>query len=247
MTTIAIIPARGGSKGIKNKNISYIDGKRLIFYQLTNAYLATKIDHVIVSSESDRILDEARHIITQNYGMFQNKVIFMKRPQELAEDDVLLEPVIDHVLTELENNKIYADVVCVLQPTSPLFPHLYIDAILSVLENDVDMDSIFTASEFHGFIWTNFDSFTGNKEITDKYFRPIGLYHMKVRRQDMVSRYLENGALYAFEVDSYKVHKTMLHGNIGMYKIPKSFSPELDNLEDEVIITAILQYNRGVR
>ena len=246
MTTIAIIPARGGSKGIKRKNVERVGGHPLLFYQLSNAYLASKIDHVVVSSEDDRILEIAKEITEKYFGAFQTKIIFMKRPQELAEDDVLLEPVIDHVLAVLETDGICADVVCVLQPTSPLFTNLYIDWTLHKLEQDVDMDSIFTASEFHGFIW-GYQNISGenwikDSKMSDKYVEPI-YQKTKIRRQDMAPAYLENGALYAFEVDTYRKAKKMLHGNIGMQIMPKSMSPEIDDYEDLKIVRAIMKYN----
>lgn len=230
MTTIAIIPARGGSKGIKRKNIYRVGGHPLIFYQISNAYLASKIDYVFVSSEDDWILEVAKEVVEKHFGTFQTKIRFIKRPAELAEDDVMLEPVIDHVLREVGFD---VDVVCVLQPTSPLLTHKYIDWTLHLLENDTDMDSIFTASEFHGFIW--------EKNNSNVYNYRTSLYGKRIRRQEMRPRYLENGALYAFEVDTYRVHKTMLHGNIGMQIMPKSMSPEVDDFEDIKIIEAIMK------
>jgi len=176
------------------------------------------------------ILAEAKRITEKNFGRHQTKIRFQKRPKELAEDDVLLEPVIDYVIKEFAHD---VDIVCVLQPTAPLLRHVYIDEILTTLEDDRTMYSIFTASKFHGFLWENKKNGYARRLYADK----------RIRRQDMKPRYLENGAFYAFYMDTYRIKKTMLHGTIGMYVLPKTVSFEIDDYEDLDIVEAIMQYN----
>ena len=108
---LAVIPARGGSKGIPRKNVRLMHGKPLIYYSIQNALACSYIDDVVVSSDDEEILS-----IAAMYG-----AIAMNRNSALAQDAVTLDPVIyDAVLRmEQETGKTY-DVVVTLQATSPL-------------------------------------------------------------------------------------------------------------------------------
>ncbi len=107
-TVLAIIPARGGSKGVPRKNIRLLAGKPLIVWTIDEAKKSKYIDRFILSSEDDEIIKIARE-----YGC---EVPF-KRPIELAQDDTPgIEPVI-HAINTLEDKY---DYVVLLQPTSPL-------------------------------------------------------------------------------------------------------------------------------
>ncbi|HIQ39175.1 MAG TPA: acylneuraminate cytidylyltransferase [Methanothermococcus okinawensis] len=130
MEILAVIPARGGSKGIPRKNIRLLNGKPLIYYQLKNALKSKYIDDIVVTSDDEDILDYA-----SNYDVY-----LRKRPSELAKDDVTLDPVIYDAVNYMENMlmKKY-DIVVTLQPTSPLLrPETLDKAIRYFIENDLD-------------------------------------------------------------------------------------------------------------
>jgi len=130
MEILAVIPARGGSKGIPRKNIRLLNGKPLIYYQLKNALKSKYIDDIVVTSDDEDILDYA-----SNYDVY-----LRKRPSELAKDDVTLDPVIYDAVNYMENMlmKKY-DIVVTLQPTSPLLrPETLDEAIRYFIENDLD-------------------------------------------------------------------------------------------------------------
>ena len=130
MEILAVIPARGGSKGIPRKNMRLLNGKPLIYYQLKNALKSKYIDDIVVTSDDEDILDYA-----SNYDVY-----LRKRPSELAKDDVTLDPVIYDAVNYMENMLIKKyDIVVTLQPTSPLLRSETLDkAIRYLIENDLD-------------------------------------------------------------------------------------------------------------
>ena len=135
---IAIIPARGGSKGIPNKNIKQLSGKPLIAYTIEAAKNAKSLKKIILSTDDQEIAKIAR-----NYGV---EVPFM-RPKELATDDALA---IDNYIYTIErlNSKLrepYESFV-VLQPTSPLRTALDIDNAVRIFREN-NADSVVSVSE----------------------------------------------------------------------------------------------------
>jgi CMP-N,N'-diacetyllegionaminic acid synthase len=119
---ICLIPARGGSKGIPDKNIIDLNGKPLISYVITESLKSGIFDRVIVSTDSERIAN-----VSKKYGA---EVPFI-RPKELATDESLVEDTITHALEFVKKtDKIY-DYMCLIQPTSPL---LIVEDICNVLK-----------------------------------------------------------------------------------------------------------------
>ena len=94
MTTVALIPARGGSKGVPGKNLRRIGGRSLVTRAIESARLSGVADHIVVSTDCDYIAEEAR-----NCGL---DIPFM-RPDELAQDTTPIGPVIDHAISSIEN------------------------------------------------------------------------------------------------------------------------------------------------
>jgi len=111
MKVLAIIPARGGSKGVPRKNIKNLAGKPLIAYTISAAKESNCFESIIVSTEDKEIAD-----IAQDLGA---EVPFL-RPADLAKDETPTLDAVIHVVTELESSGRYYDAVCVLQPTNPL-------------------------------------------------------------------------------------------------------------------------------
>ena len=127
MKILAIVPARGGSKGIPQKNIYPLCNKPLIYYTIKAIQKSKMITRAILSSDSEDILN-----IATEYGLEAPFV----RPAELARDDTPALPVIKHAVQWLEENDNYrADYIILLQPTSPLRTEKHIDGALSKLLN----------------------------------------------------------------------------------------------------------------
>lgn len=137
MNILGIIPARGGSKGIKNKNIIELAGKPLISYSITALKNAEYVNRVVVTTDSDEIAT-----IAKQYGA---EVPFM-RPSELAQDNSPTYPAIKHAVLEMEKLGFRADYIVTAQPTYPLVQPKEIDAAVKmVIEKNAD--SVITACE----------------------------------------------------------------------------------------------------
>ena len=131
---LGIIPARGGSKGIKNKNIKLLCGKPLIYYTIIEAKKSKFIKRIVVSTDSPKISG-----IACKYGA---EVPFL-RPKELAKDFVTDLPVFKHCLKWLEKNEGYRpDIVVQLRPTAPLRKAQHIDKAIKLLLKSKGADSV---------------------------------------------------------------------------------------------------------
>ena len=134
MKTLAIIPARSGSKGLKNKNIKKLLGYPLLAYSIKAGLSSNKIDRVICSTNSKKIKD-----IALDYGA---DVPFI-RPKEFSTDDSRDIEFINHALEWLKNNESYIpDLIIVLRPTSPLRKIDDINNAIDIMMNDSSYDSL---------------------------------------------------------------------------------------------------------
>ena len=139
--TIAIIMARGGSKGLKGKNLKLLNGKPLIAYSIEDAINSGICDTVLVTSDDDEIIK-----ISKEFGA----TVSFKRPSNLALDHVPPEPVIQHALKEHEkitNSKF--DIVVYLQPTDIFRPKNVIKDCVEKLANNPKLDTVFSAFKTH--------------------------------------------------------------------------------------------------
>ncbi len=181
---LALIPARSGSKGVPDKNTKLLAGRTLLEYVASAAAASGAVDRVVLSTDSDRIAAEGRRA-----GL---DVPFI-RPAELARDDTPMLPVIEHALVALEQDGWVADIVVLLQPTSPLRrPEHIRDAVQQL--RDSGADSVVSVVELprhfspdyvmriHGGRLEPF--LAGGKDVT--------------RRQDARAAFARDGTVYAF-------------------------------------------------
>ncbi|HEV8722671.1 MAG TPA: acylneuraminate cytidylyltransferase family protein [Candidatus Binatia bacterium] len=125
MRTLGIITARGGSKGIPRKNIKPLCGKPLLCYTAEAALAARRLNRVVLTTDDEEIAEVGRR-----YGV---DVPFL-RPKELAQDDTPSLLVVQHAVAFLEERAQRYDVICLLQPTSPLRTSADIDGCIELLE-----------------------------------------------------------------------------------------------------------------
>ncbi|MEN6552513.1 MAG: hypothetical protein ABFC34_06450 [Methanobacterium sp.] len=172
MKILGIIPARGGSKGIKRKNLRILNRKPLIYYQIKNALESKHINDIVVTSDSDEILDYASSL----------HVYLRKRPESLADDITTLDPVIYDALkyTELNNKKKY-DIVITLQPTSPLMSPVSLDKAIEKFR-DENLDTLLPVVDATHLYW---------KKENDKLSPD---YEARLNRQWLPKKYKEAGA-----------------------------------------------------
>ena len=143
---LAIIPARGGSKGIKDKNIINLKGKPLIAYTLDAAIESQVFDEIVVSTDSLKIAE-----ISKSFGA---KIPFL-RPKELASDNAKTVDVIIHVLNYYINQNIEFDYFMLLQPTSPLRNSKDIKNAVNLLFEKNANSVVSVCETEHSPLWSN--------------------------------------------------------------------------------------------
>jgi len=215
---ISIIPARGGSKGVPRKNIKKLRGKPLIAYSIEQSLSSSYIDQTIVSTEDEEIAK-----VSQEYGA---RVIV--RPKELAEDTTPTEPVLIHVIKELDKESIKPDYLVLLQPTSPIRREYDIDRAIEKLING-NGDSLLSVRENSSFLWS-------------KEGKPLNYdYKVRPRRQDKEWELIENGSIYITKRNILLKEKNRLGGKIMTYIMPEWSSFEIDTPFDFELVEYICQ------
>lgn len=216
-TTLWLIPARSGSKGIPNKNLKPFCGQSLVSRSLSLALQASEPnDTIFLSTDSEAIKSEADRLNVPTPFM---------RPSELATDTSSTYDVILHALKEFEANGKTFHRVVLLQPTSPFRTLQDIDDALKLWSPDIDMVVSVVKSKSNPY----FNLFETNKEGFLVHSKGNGEY---TRRQDAPDVWEYNGAIYVITVAA--LHKTPMSkfNKIIPFEMPLSRSHDLDTLED---------------
>lgn len=213
MAVVAIIPARGGSKGIPGKNLATIGGRSLVGRSVLAARRSGVADEVIVSTDSDDIGAEALR-----FG-----ATVVNRPADLSGDTASSESAVVHALEQSSLGiGSYDDVVLFIQCTSPFIdPVGLARATQRVLRDELDV--AFAATRSHGFIWR------------DDGGSAVGVNHdhrVRQRRQDRPVEYVETGAFYAMRADRFLRDEHRFGGRIGVEEVPHSQAIEIDDPDD---------------
>ena len=220
--TVAIILARGGSKGIPKKNIIDFCGKPLLAWSIIQAINVKEISKVWVSSDNDEFLKIAR-----KYGAGT-----IKRPKHIATSTS--SPVLGwlHAIQHIEKIGKNVDGVVALQPTSPVRESLDISKGIKKFYRS-KYDSIFSASEIGDFfIW---------QKINGRYKSVNYNYHHRPRRQEFPKQYVENGSFYIFKPQIIKKIKNQLGGKIGITTMEFWKIFEIDSVEDKIFCELIMK------
>ncbi|MGI9526133.1 MAG: cytidylyltransferase domain-containing protein [Weeksellaceae bacterium] len=213
---LAIIPARGGSKGLPGKNIKILNGKPLIAYTIEAALGSKYIERVIVNTD-----DEDIATVSLKYGA---EIPFI-RPKELATDHAKSIDVYKDAINrlELENGEVIQELV-ILQPTSPLRTSTQIDEAIE-LYHSKNADSVISyCEEDHPIFW--------HKYITDDgRFEEIFDGNYRLNRQEIRPTYHPNGAIYIFKKNLI-LNDTYYTNNSYPYIMDKNSSIDIDTIED---------------
>ena len=179
---LALIPARGGSKGIPGKNLQSVGGVPLIGRTVAAAKASTRVGRVVVSTD-----DEAIATAAQDYG-----AEVVRRPAAIASDTASSESALLHALDTLEQQSSLPKQLVFLQCTSP-FTHGYqIDRVLAALDTP-GINSSFAVAPWHGFLWR-----ADGEGINHDPHQP------RRRRQDLEPAFLETGAIYAMTTAAFR-------------------------------------------
>ena len=220
---IAIILARGGSKGIPGKNIVDFCGKPLIFWTIEQLQQAKGIHSIWVSSDSKKILS-----ISQAHG-----VEIIHRPAEISGDSATSESGLLHALEIIENKVGEVDIILAPQVTSPLREFQDIERGLSDF-NDQKCDSMFSCSIAEDlYFW---------EKAKDGTLQSVNYdYKKRSRRQDIPKQYIENGSFYLFKPEVLKQHNNRFGGKIGMTQMEFWKMFEIDSMEDLKMCEALMK------
>jgi N-acylneuraminate cytidylyltransferase len=226
-SVLAIIPARGGSKGIRLKNIAPFAGRPLLAWTMDVAHRSKYVDRTVLSSEDESILRVARQLGWD--------VPFV-RPAELAQDDTPgIEPVL-HALRELPGY----DIVILLQPTSPLRDVADVDGCLERLVSSKApaVVSVRDALE-HPFWIYRLEAGGTLKPYVDQRETPIA------RRQDLPPAYLINGAIYAARTETLRSARGFLVPGTIAWPMPLDRSIDIDTQHDLEAAEAVMRQRDG--
>jgi YrbI family 3-deoxy-D-manno-octulosonate 8-phosphate phosphatase len=218
---LAIIPARGGSKGIPRKNLWRFNGRPLVCWCIEAAQTAELVGPVVVSTDDAEIAQ-----VSQAAGA---KVIM--RPAAISTDTASSEDALIHTLDNLDE---LPDLTVFLQCTSPLTRSEDIDNCIRKL-TEARADSAFTATESHRFIWSDQENATGvNHNGAERR-----------RRQDLETQYSENGAVYVMRTAGFLQARHRFFGKTVISEMPATRSWEIDSPQDIQIVQALAPISVG--
>ena len=232
---LAVIPARGGSKGFPGKNIARLNGKRVLEYSVESAKKSSYIDDLILSTDSVEISQ-----IGEELGI---SVPFL-RPSYLAKDTSETVDVLIHAIEFMQKSKnIEYDFVILLEPTSPLREACDIDRALEILSQSSYAKSIVSVANT-GRLNPAFLVYQSSKNVLMPYVVE-SLKHK--RRQEIEEIYFLEGTIYISEVKTLMEEKSFYHKKTIGFEVPEWKAYELDSELDFVIITAILEWQRRLK
>ena len=211
---LAIIPARGGSKGVLRKNIRELCGKPLIAWTIDAAKKSRYIDTCVISTEDEEIKK-----VSESYGGY---VPFM-RPSEFARDD---SPSIDAILHAVDNMPGY-DYIVLLQPTSPLRIAEDIDGTIELCFKGKSLSAVSVTESEKSPYWMYTLNETGEMSpvlTIDK--------EKSYQRQKLPKVYRLNGAVYVAEKNFLKKNRGFIDAETLGYVMPASRSSDIDSILD---------------
>lgn len=226
---LAIIPARGGSKGIKNKNIKKLHKKPLLSYTAKAALNSKYFDKIVLSTDNKKIA---------SIGVKLGFELPFIRPKELGGDDTPMFLVIKHCLNELKKTcKYEPDIIVILQPTSPLRSSTHIDSAIEMFLNN-KADSLVSISEIpHTMI-----PYSAMRLTPKGYLNFFLKYDEKKNlRQKKPKFYSRNGALYIFSRECFEKKKSIFGNKILPFLISKENSIDIDDNLDWFIADSLLK------
>jgi len=230
---LAIIPARGGSKGLPDKNIKVLCGKPLIAWTISKAKLSKYVDTIMVTTDSEDIAQ-----ISKDHGA---DIPFI-RPKELAKDSSPSYDAIAHTLSFYETKGIVYDYIVLLEPTSPLREDDDIDNMLEkLLKNSYDYDSIISIGEIgeHPSIV---------KKIVNNNLHPFeSSIKQTTRRQDNVPAYFPYGVAYIAKIENLLNEKTFYTKRSTYYHLKRYQNFEIDDIYDFICIEGIMKYTWSIK
>lgn len=212
---VAVIPARGGSKGIPAKNLREVAGVPLVARAIASALLAELVDRVYVSTDDPAIAHAARDA----------GAAIIHRPAGLSGDSASSESALLHALDSIGD----AAILVFIQATSPFIRSEDLDAAITRVRSG-ECDVVFAATPTHAFLWR--DTPAGAVGTNHDHTR-------RLRRQDSEPQYRETGAFYVMRADGFRATGYRFFGRVGLGLVPGLTALEVDSEDDLALARAI--------
>ena len=231
MKVLAVIPARGGSKGIPRKNLSLVGGKPLIQHTIESALDCSKIDKLVVSTEDVEIGNVCASLGAE----------LVERPDELSQDETLTYPVVEHALSEVEaKTKSTYEAVLLLQPTTPFRSRSDIEAAIKTLEES-DADSVVSVVDVGANHPARMKYLSNDMILVDP---PFAEEYENQPRQELTPVYIRNGAIYLTKSSVIK-EKSSFKGQTSYgYVMDSSRSINIDTYFDFEMAEALMSLRK---
>ena len=225
-SVVAVIPARGGSKGIPRKNIRLLAGKPLIVHTIEQARQSRWVTETVVSTDDSQIAS-----VSEAAG-----ATVVHRPADISGDQASSESALIHAIHSLlQRGRSLPDLTVFLQCTSPVRRPGDLDAAVATLMQK-GADSLLSVSPSHRFLWTE----EGGEA------RPINYdFQNRPRRQDMEPQYMENGSIYVFRTQALLNSGNRLSGKVALYPMDEEAAVDIDSMLDMKLAELILLERAG--
>ena len=218
MRIIAVIPARGGSKGIPRKNLRPLAGKPLIYYSIRACLGAKSVSRVVVTTDDEEIA-----LMASRFGA---EVVM--RPATLAGDAITLDPVIEHAVREVSETKTLDwDYVLTVQPTSPLITGFDIDQAMRKFV-DSGCDTVLSVVDDRHLCWTVENG------------KPVPEYGRRVNRQELKPRFRETGAMIACRARVLE-RGSRIGQLVSLHEMAPDKSLDIDTISDFYLCESLLR------
>lgn len=223
-TVLAVIPARGGSKGVPAKNLAQVGGAALVVRAVRACLASAEVTAVVVTTDAPAVAEAAR---AAGEALGESaRVHCVQRPEAIAGDTATSEAAVLHAMDsyEAEHGR-SVDVVLLVQCTSPFVAREDIDGVAAAVARD-GADTAVTVAPFHGFLWRDGSAVEDHNHGVnhDKAVRP--------RRQDRPEDLLETGAAYAMDAAGFRTHRHRFFGHTALVRTDPARVLEIDDPHD---------------
>ncbi|MYY04105.1 MULTISPECIES: acylneuraminate cytidylyltransferase [unclassified Streptomyces] len=223
-TVLAVIPARGGSKGVPAKNLAQVGGVPLVVRAVRACLASGEVSDVVVTTDAPAVAEAAR-AAGEALGE-DGRLHCVQRPEAIAGDTATSEAAVLHALDAYEAmHGRTVDVVLLVQCTSPFTTREDIDRVAAAVARE-GADTAVTVAPFHGFLWRDGSAVEDHNYGVnhDKSLRP--------RRQDRPEDLLETGAAYAMDAAGFRTHRHRFFGDTALVRTDPARVLEIDDPHD---------------
>ncbi|MFC8533618.1 cytidylyltransferase domain-containing protein [Streptomyces sp. NPDC057249] len=223
-TVLAVIPARGGSKGVPAKNLARVGGVPLVARAVRACLASGEVTDVVVTTDAPAVAEAAR-AAAEALGE-SGRLHCVQRPEEIAGDTATSEAAVLHALDAYEALRgRTADVVLLVQCTSPFVTREDVDGVAAAVARE-GADTAVTVAPFHGFLWRD------GTAVEDHNYGVNHDKRVRPRRQDRPEDLLETGAAYAMDAAGFRTHRHRFFGHTALVRTDPARVLEIDDPHD---------------